>query len=39
MMRGLPFGEFAAGTAATAAIAIVYTLTCTPYSIFLWGAQ
>lgn len=39
MMRGMPFGELAAGTAVTAAAAIVYTLTCTPYSIFLWGAQ
>lgn len=38
-MRGLPFGEMAAGTALSAAIAIVYTLTCTQYSIFLWGVS
>ncbi|MFT6658841.1 MAG: hypothetical protein ACJAZW_002006 [Maritalea sp.] len=35
-MGGVPFGEMAAGAALLAVPALVYTFTCTPYSIFLW---
>lgn len=38
-MRGVPFEEMAAGTVLFAVAAILYTLTCTQFSIFLWLAK